>query len=369
MLRIGFVVEDLDRSGAPWNYIFGLIEHMSRRDDVAVGVIYCRGDSSRLPDTVTRIKRPVRPYPTLLLPDRPQMPKLHRIEKEHDFDLFHLNEIPDFGHWGVMRSDTPVVTTVHGTAYWERLPVKTHPRNYQLRRRWFDRLGQFTLTRALTVSDYVTETLITRAGYSPDRVTTTYEAIDDVFFTQEQSQPEHTPDEYILHVSNQSPKKNLETVLRSYRRLRAQYNVDLVVAGSGWESTCSGLVSDLGISERVHFEGYVPQERLVSLYDGADCFVYPSYHETFGLPNVEAMARGVPVVTSSCHAIPEIVGDAAVTVDNPGDAVAVRTAIEHVLDNQSLRRNLIERGRNRSADFRWDRHVQTVVETYESILH
>jgi glycosyltransferase involved in cell wall biosynthesis len=364
MLNIGFVIRDLEVSGAPWNYIYSLVTQLQDRDDLNVAVIYSKGDPSRLPDGITRIERPERLYPSPLLPDRPRMPRLRTVEREHEIDLFHLNELPDLGHWEVARCETPVVATVHGTLQWERLPVATYPTGYRLRRRLFDRLGSRTIREVFSVSQYVKRVLVNCAGYSSNRVSVTYEAIEDDFFDMPDSPPDDVPEPYILHVSSQAPKKNVKTLLRAFKPLRERRDIELVIAGRGWQSECEALVADLGVAEAVHFEGYVPRNRLVQLYDGAVCFAFPSYHETFGLPNVEAMARGTPVVTSSRHAIPEITDGGALLINDPGNPEELRGMIERVLDDDDLREKIVKRGKERASEFKWDRHVKTVVERY-----
>lgn len=369
-LTVAIVVEDLKESGAPWNYIKTLPEKLAEADGVQPVVVFRRGDTSRFGPGVETVQLPDRSFPTRWLPDRPLQARLAAVERRLDVDLFHLNEIPDVGHLAALEADAPVVATVHGTLHWETLPIPVQERSYRVRRRLFDRLGQYTLDHLLTVSDYVSRTMIDRAGYRPGQVTTTHEAIDDSFFSLPASDgPTDTPEQYLLHVSNAAPKKNVETLLAAFQRLRSSRpDFELLVAGDRWHPQGPRLAAEHGVADRVQFLGYVAQERLVRLYDGAACFVYPSYHETFGLPNVEAMARGAPVVTSDAHAIPEIVEDAAVTVGDSGNPAALADAIEPILDDASLRDRLGVRGRERAQAFTWATHRGRVIEAYQSIL-
>jgi glycosyltransferase involved in cell wall biosynthesis len=366
MIRVGVVIENLDDGGAPANYAHALVEALADDPRVEPVLFYCRGTPDDVPAGVARVDCPDRPYPTGLLPDRPQLPRLPRLEREHGVDLFHLNRIPDLGHWQVRRTECPVVATVHGTLHWEDLPVRTLPTGYRYRRRLFDRLGRYTLDRAFAVSDYVGRLLVDRAGYPESRVACTYEAIDDAYFElPAQDPPDGVPEEYLLHVSSQAPKKNLRTLLHALDAM--DDGTELVVAGSGWRSTCERLVSDLGLSGRVQFRGFVPQAELIGLYDHATCFVFPSYHETFGLPNVEAMARGTPVVTSDVFAIPEIVGSYATLVADPGDAGMVCEAVESVLSSEDGPR-ADTANRSRAWDFSWRSHLDTLVRAYRRVM-
>jgi len=365
MIRVGIVIEDLDRTGAPWSYAHQLAAKLGDHDDVIPVLFSRRGDTTRLPESLIHVRQPDRSLP--LWPDRVVPVALDSVASDHDLDLFHFNRIPDLGHWQVWRTDTPVVATVHGTLHWERIPVACQPWNYRLRRRLFDRFGRFTLARSLAVSDYVEETLVRRAGFNSERVTSTHEAIDDVYFDRSPlPSTDDIPDSFLLHVSNAGPKKNLQTVLRAFACLVGDHDLSLIVAGRGWESKCRSLAVSLGIDHRVTFTGYISQERLLRLYDNTRCFVFPSYHETFGLPNVEAMARGAPVVTSDRFAIPEIVADAALKVADPGDPQAVATAIERVLTDERIRSRLVEAGPDRARLFQWDRHLDKVVGAYKS---
>lgn len=370
VITVAVVIEDLEESGAPWNYIKTLPEKLAGADGVQPLVVFRRGDDSRFGPSVETVQLSDRSFPTRWLPDRPLPARLAAVERRLDIDLFHLNEIPDVGHLAALEADAPVVATVHGTLHWENLPIPAQERSYRVRRRLFDRLGRYTLDHLLTVSDYVNRTMVDRAGYRPGRVTTTYEAIDDSFFSLPASDgPEDAPEQYLLHVSNAAPKKNVETLLAAFQRLRSSRpDLELLVAGDRWHPQGPRLASEYGIADSVQFLGYVAQERLVGLYDGAACFVYPSYHETFGLPNVEAMARGTPVVTSDAYAIPEIVGDAAVTVRNPGDPTALADAIESVLDGEPRRGRTGERGLERAQMFTWEAHRKRVVEVYRDVI-
>lgn len=369
-LTVGIVIEDLEAGGAPWNYIKAVPGALAEQESVTPVVVYRRGDSSRFGAAVDTVKLPDRSYPTPWLPDRPFPARLAAVEPLREFDIFHLNTIPDIGHCFAFEVDTPVVSTVHGTLHWETPPIPLEDRWYRVRRRWFDRLGRYTLDRLLAVSEYVRDTMVENAGYRLEQVTTTHEAIDDSFFSVAPSDGlDSMPDPFLLHVSNAAPKKNMDTLLAALSILRREgVDIDLVVAGDRWQSTGPSLAAAHGVADHVHFLGYVTQEHLVHLYDKAQCFVYPSYHETFGLPNVEAMARGTPVVTTSAYAIPEIVADGALTIEDPSDAAELATGIRAVLDDAALRRRLSSAGKRRAENFRWTNHSDRLVATYRSVL-
>ena len=124
-------------------------------------------------------------------------------------------------------------------------------------------------------------------------------------------------------------------------------------------------VEALGLQDAVQFLGQVPGDLLLPLYSGASLFVYPSLYEGFGLPPLEAMACGTPVIVSNTSSLPEVVGDAGVLVD-PYDVDALAEAIGHLLENAALRDNLSARGLRRAGQFTWSRNVADLLSAYES---
>ena len=121
------------------------------------------------------------------------------------------------------------------------------------------------------------------------------------------------------------------------------------------------------MEDRVVFPGYVPDEDLPVVYSAADCFVFPSLYEGFGLPPLEAMACGTPVVCSNASSLPEIVGDAAITTD-PADVAALAAGISRVLADGELRADLSARGLRRAAMFTWERTARQTLEVYDGLL-
>jgi glycosyltransferase involved in cell wall biosynthesis len=175
---------------------------------------------------------------------------------------------------------------------------------------------------------------------------------------------------FILCVGNLEPRKNLGTLIAAYLRLR---RVDIIrhklvlVGRKAW------LYDDIfatarasGYADELVFTGYVPDEDLVALYNAADLFVYPSIFEGFGLPPLEAMACGTPVITSNTSALPETVGDAALMVD-PLDGEALARAIAAVLGDAGLREQLSTRGRQRAGAFSWEATARIIRGVYQDV--
>jgi glycosyltransferase involved in cell wall biosynthesis len=176
---------------------------------------------------------------------------------------------------------------------------------------------------------------------------------------------------YILHVGTLEPRKNLETLISAYARLRRERYIPhgLVLVGDrGWKyDPIFQLVDQLGLRNAVRFTGAVPADDLPALYNAADLFVYPSLYEGFGLPPLEAMACGTPVVTSNVSSLPEVVGDAALLVD-PHDEGALAEAMARVLSDVELRRHMRERGLERARHFSWERCARETLAVYEEVM-
>lgn len=175
---------------------------------------------------------------------------------------------------------------------------------------------------------------------------------------------------YILAVGNLQPRKNLSRLIRAFARVRARAGgCQLVVVGQAqWRSSeVYRLVRDLGLETAVVLTGYVPDEDLVLLYNGAAAFTYVSLYEGFGLPILEAMACGAPVVASNLSSMPEVAGDAALLVD-PHDEEAIQAAVCRILDDPKCAATLKERGLARAARFTLERTAEATCEVYHTVL-
>jgi glycosyltransferase involved in cell wall biosynthesis len=179
---------------------------------------------------------------------------------------------------------------------------------------------------------------------------------------------------FFLFVGALEPRKNLSCLLRAFsfflKARQGERQFRLVLAGPGGPAFAElqQIAQKLDISEHVQFLGYIPDDDIPSLYSAAHAFVFPSLGEGFGLPIVEAMACGTPVVTSNVSSIPEVAGDAAVLVD-PEDVQALARAMERVAFDDDLRRHLIKKGVERAALFTWPRAAQETEQLYEMVCN
>ena len=175
---------------------------------------------------------------------------------------------------------------------------------------------------------------------------------------------------YILYVGSLESRKNLPRLLEAYARARQKVpQWKLVIVGARkWKFTpIFETVQRLQLEPHVHFTGYVEEEDLPAVYNGADLFVFPSLYEGFGLPVLEAMSCGTPVITSDCSSLPEVAGKAALLID-PYDVEAMGEAIQEVLLNPTLAASLRVKGLARAKKFSWERTAQETIAVYERVL-
>jgi glycosyltransferase involved in cell wall biosynthesis len=181
------------------------------------------------------------------------------------------------------------------------------------------------------------------------------------------------PRDYAITVGAIEPRKNLPRLLRGLKLLATQRQefADLTllhVGPKGWlAQDVSTTVAELGLQDRVRFLGYVPNEDLAVLYQLARVSVYPSLFEGFGLPVLEAMASGCPVVTSNCSSMPEVAGGAAVLID-PMSEESIADGVARVWNDDGLRCDLIARGRSRASRFSWEAAASETLKLYDRVL-
>jgi glycosyltransferase involved in cell wall biosynthesis len=230
----------------------------------------------------------------------------------------------------------------------------------------------------ITPSESVKSELCDLFRVSPDRVVAIPEAARSCFkpvTEQEAAQVRRElgiEDEFILFVGTIEPRKNLMTLTRAFAEVLRSTPVrpQLVIAGKkGWlTEELFSYVNGMEASERVRFPGYVPDEALSALYSSCKACVYPSLYEGFGLPTLEAMACGAPVITSRTPALMETVGDAALLVD-PHDAQALAGAITGLLLSDDARTELSSKGLRRAAQFSWEKTARLTLEVYREAIN
>lgn len=247
---------------------------------------------------------------------------------------------------------------------------------------FFDRLAMLGLRQAdalISVSHFTKETLVEMLGCPAERVFVIREGVEhDVFRplpVQGEFRSRYQLDNqfrYILYVGSENPRKNLPRLICAFAQVReALPNVKFIKVGSPENlpqaEQLRKQVQQMGLADSVLFYGHVSDEDLALFYNLADLFVFPSLYEGFGLPPLEAMACGTPVVCSNAASLPEVVGDAAILVD-PYDVEGLAEAMYRVLTDTDLREELRAKGLERARQFTWERTARETVAVYQEVL-
>jgi glycosyltransferase involved in cell wall biosynthesis len=232
--------------------------------------------------------------------------------------------------------------------------------------------------RVITVANAEKKYLIENVGFPENKFRVTYLAADDRFHLikdkdklQEIRGKFNLPDHFILYVGQLHPRKNLEGLIKGYYEAHARLKTKhkLVIIGHGnsvYSEKLINLAKELDIMDDVLFLGHVSHE-LPFVYNLADLFLLPSYHEGFGIVLIEAMACGVPVITSDIEDLREVVGDSAVLI-NPTNVSEIAGAIIQVLSSDEFRCALVNKGLERAKLFSWDRCAKETIKVYEEFF-
>ncbi|MCL6430951.1 MAG: glycosyltransferase family 4 protein [Anaerolineae bacterium] len=267
----------------------------------------------------------------------------------------------------------PVVLTVHdlvGMLFPQSLPPIA--RLYWAR--WLPHSVRWA-TRIIADSYHTRADLIRLLGVRPERIEVVYLGVDETFRPVTDPvalaavrERYGLPERVILYLGTLEPRKGLDTLIAAFARLAGDLPHHLVIAGKrGWYTEpLFRQVRALGLERRVHFPGYVAAGDQAALYSLADLFASPSRYEGFGLPVLEAMACGTPVVCSQAASLPEVAGDAAVLVP-PGDVEALAAGLRGVLQDSALRQGLRERGLERAHRFTWEETARRTLAVYEQV--
>jgi glycosyltransferase involved in cell wall biosynthesis len=264
----------------------------------------------------------------------------------------------------------PTVVTVHDLAFLDR---SLHRARSHVYLSWLTAIAVRKASRVICVSDYTRDQLALHFPGVVEKIRVVGEGLGERFAPQSAEsigsfrRTLGFDEPYVLFVGTVEPRKNLARLIRAFDRAIAESGSPhhLVIAGAaGWlDSPVRAAHSVARLPDRVHFLGYLAESELPAAYSGADLFAYPSLAEGFGLPPLEAMGCGTAVLTSNVSALPEVVGDAALTVD-PLDEDALALALARLLTDPAAREAMAAAGLRRSRDFRWDRVAEQVLGVY-----
>jgi len=353
-------------------YVRNLVRHLARLDRDTTYFVFCnRSDESTLRDLAENFVPVVDDSAGYGLREHVSIPlKLRRLGA----DLLHS---PHYVR--PLFCSIPSVVTVHDCIHLlfpEYLPSPMA---------W--RYAHFMIGRAVrksalvfTVSEASRRDILRFYPWAdPDKVQVVPNAIDvDLLEDPGAEESERVRERYqirgrfVLFVGNVKPHKNLERLIASFARLRQEAgheDLKLLIIGEDVSryGSLRRTVEAAGVRQDVRFFGFVPDRTLAALYRMASVFAFPSLYEGFGLPPLEAMACGTPVVTSRISSLPEVVGDAAVLID-PYDVEDITRGLRRALQDEALRADLIEKGRARARGFSWERSAAAVHAGYLKVL-
>lgn len=301
--------------------------------------------------------------------------QLYFLRHSFEYDLFHsLSSYLPFAIRGTS------LVTVHDLKY-VRVPSYFRGRS-SLKHRYITAMIRRSVRAAdhvLTVSEHTRSDIVAEFGIGSDDITVIPLGPGGAQAEIDGSPPIEGP--YLFFVGSLRPHKNLATLINAYNKLRDRTNKTdgssemngmvptLAIAGAEYGDALAELRGQVRKPYRddVQFLGRVDDDALARLYAHATAFVYPSLYEGFGLPPLEAMGYGTPVVASDRTSVPEVVGDAGITVD-PTDVGALADALERVLSSEEVRECLRERGRQRFQEFSWERTARETLAMYEKLL-
>ena len=271
------------------------------------------------------------------------------------------------GTWRVFRGNTAPVTTLHDLIQLDGEGICDAVRS-RMAEQWMARMMTVS-RRVITGTHHASASIVERFPNARDKVRVVPHGVAPTFFVSAPPTAHMLHDAgvegpFLLAVANKKPHKNLEMAIRVFARLAtADPRLQLVLVGDRFPylSALMGLAQRLGVAERVVDLAAIPEETLIAAYAHAEVLIFPSRLEGFGLPMLEAMAAGAPVVAVDAPPIPEVVGDAAVLVPMDDDA-AMAAAVTRLRAEARWRADRVEAGRARAAQFTWERSARTLAD-------
>ncbi len=289
--------------------------------------------------------------------------------KNMDIDIIHnMSQAPTF-----FGFDKKNILTVHDLTPF--IVPEYHPLSRSLLyKALLGRTLKFS-DRIIAVSEQTKKDLVNVMNIPEEKINVIYEAANEQFKPMDKEYCRNSLNRYnisspfVLYVGTLEPRKNIPTLIQAFYKIKKfGINHKLVIAGKrGWDyKEILETVKNLKLQKNVLFTGYILEEDLPVLYNAADLFVYPSLYEGFGLPPLESMACGTPVITSNTSSLPEVVGDAGIMVD-PYDVDGLSKSIYEVLTNDGIREDRIKRGLKRAKLFGWEITAKETLQVYEEV--
>ncbi|MDD5164367.1 MAG: glycosyltransferase family 1 protein, partial [Patescibacteria group bacterium] len=224
--------------------------------------------------------------------------------------------------------------------------------------------------KIITVSNFIKDSIVKQYKINPKKISVTYEATDMApKISDFEPVSEQIPDNYLLYIGNAYPHKNLERLIKAFKIVLSKHpGIRLILVGKMdyFYHNLQKLTQELGLEEKVIFSGQASDEKLAWLYKNGLAYVFPSLSEGFGLPGLEAMKFGLPVIASKHQPLPEIYGSAALYF-NPKNIEEMAATINQAIENKNLREELIQKGFEQIKKYSWEKCAQETEEIYKNL--
>lgn len=299
---------------------------------------------------------------------------LPNLLNKNNIDLYH---IPQNGIGFPFDSSINTIVTIHDLIPY--IMPETVGKGYLKR---FLRDMPYIISQAagiITVSEYSKKDILRffpefpeeKIFVTPLAANTTFKPLDKNLCKKHIKDNFKVEDPFILYVGGFSKRKNVKELILAFKHVKPSLNKNykLIIAGSLRDEGISlkNFVESEGLSDSIVFTGFIEDSFLPTLYNAADAFVYPSLYEGFGLPPLEAMSCKTPVITSNLTSIPEVTSDAAILI-NPHNIDELSSALVTLLNNDSLKQNLAEKGYKRSQNFTWNNTAEKTFAAYKKVI-
>ena len=306
--------------------------------------------------------------------------KLPRAAYKEGCDVLHCTS-----NTGPIFSKVPLVTTLHDIIYLESISI------FKKAGTWYQKLGNMyrryfvppvikKSKKVITVSNYEKNRINKYFGFQDDRLTAVYNGVGEHFEKVTNTavltaikEEFNLPDKYFFFLGNTDPKKNTIGVLRAFADFNTKYpgKYHLVMLDYD-EHELRRMLGEIGVPELrvlIHLTGYVPNEKLPAIISQCEVFLYPSLRESFGIPILEGMACGVPVITSNTSSMPEIAGENTALIIDPFKPKEISQAMQTLVEDKMLAQLLTMNGIARAKDFSWKLMAENVLTLYEDVYN
>jgi glycosyltransferase involved in cell wall biosynthesis len=301
----------------------------------------------------------------LIIPRNPIKAGLIIARKK--FDIIHYTNLSVFSP--IIFVKAKKVATIHGCAAYYL------PDQYPFHVRFHEKFIRPQLINLMDVVFTVSETskklIHEHDGFRKEDIVITYNGINKAYKVKNNNNiPSYESGEYILHISRYSERKNPWTILKAMKKLKDRgHSFRLLIVGSGWKNEkVVSFIMKHQLTDLIEILGFVNEKELVPYMRHAKIFIFPSLYEGFGIPNIEAMSCGIPVITTRVGAIPEVVKDGAIMLDDPMSEDELMGAIVNLWRNDKLRGDMIKRGEVVALKYSWEKSAKTVLSTYSKVV-